>query len=88
MLALLAGLAMGLHRRHKVSYVALVSLVSVFIDLDHFLVPLGYETDYRSMHNIFVAILIPLGLFFISYRLEKVSGSDKYQTFSSLLRSC
>jgi len=85
MLALLAGLAVGLHRKHKVSYIALIALFAVLIDLDHFLVGLGYETEYRSMHNIFVAILTPLLLFLIACYFEKGTGTDRFQTFFLLL---
>ena len=85
MLALLAGLAVGLHKRHKVSYIALIALAAVFIDLDHFLVLLGYGTNYRSMHNIFVAILTPAMLFFISWYYERGTGKDTFRTFFLLL---
>jgi membrane-bound metal-dependent hydrolase YbcI (DUF457 family) len=85
MLALMAGLAVGLHRRHKVRYVALVALLAVLIDLDHFLVLIGIGTVYRSMHNVFVAVMLPLLLFELSWFFERKTASFGFQTFFLLL---
>jgi lysylphosphatidylglycerol synthetase-like protein (DUF2156 family) len=84
-LALLAGMAVGLHRKHRLRYVIFISLISVLIDLDHFLVLLGFEHEYRSMHTVWVATLLPLGLFFVSYAIERGSGQDRWQTFFLLM---
>ena len=84
-LALLAGLAMGLHRRHKVTYIAAISFLAVLIDLDHFLVPLGIGTVYRSMHNVYITMIAPFSLFLAAYYLERKNESDRYQTFFLLL---
>jgi membrane-bound metal-dependent hydrolase YbcI (DUF457 family) len=84
-LSVLAGMAVGLHRKHKLTYVVLVSFLAVLIDVDHFLVPLGYETYYRSMHNIFVAILLPFLLFLLAAYVERKSARYRLQTFFLLL---
>jgi len=84
-LALLAGMAMGLHRKHKVTYIAFISFLAVLIDLDHFLVPLGYETVYRSLHNVYITILAPSLLFLAAYYFERNTPSDRYQTFFLIL---
>jgi lysylphosphatidylglycerol synthetase-like protein (DUF2156 family) len=84
-LALLAGMAVGLHRKHRLRYVIFISLLSVLIDLDHFLVPMGYSTEYRSMHSIWIAVLIPLLLFTAAHILERKSGKDGWQTFFLLM---
>ncbi len=84
-LALIAGMAMGLHRKHKVTYIAFISFLAVLIDLDHFLVPLGYTTVYRSMHNVYVTMIAPFALFIASYHFEKNTRSDRWQTFFLLL---
>ncbi len=84
-LALLAGLAMGLHRKHKLSLIVFISFCSILIDLDHFLLSLGYATQCCPFHNIFIVFLIPLTLFLISYYLERNSPSDKFQVFFLLL---
>jgi len=84
-LALLAGLAMDLHRKHRLSLIVFISFCSVLIDLDHFLVPWGYAMQYRSFHNIFIVFLIPCTLFLISYYFERNTRSDKFQIFFLLL---
>ncbi len=84
-LGFLGGLAMGLHRKHKVTYIAFISFLAVLIDLDHFLVPLGYGTEYRSMHTVYITILMPLLLFFISAYLERGKQTARFQTFFLLL---
>ncbi len=84
-LALLAGLAVGLHRKHRLSLIVFISFCSVLIDLDHFLVPLGYASQHRSFHNVFVVFFLPLSLFLVSYLLERNSRSDRFQTFFLLL---
>ncbi len=84
-LALLAGLAMGLHRKHRLSLIVFISFCSILIDLDHFLVPLGYASQYRSFHNVFVVFFLPLTLFLLSYLLERKTQSNRFQTFFLLL---
>jgi hypothetical protein len=83
--SILAGMAVGLHKKHKLRYVVFISFLAVLLDLDHFLVPLGYQTEYRSMHNIYIVIFAPIILFVISYRYERKTGSDRFQTFFLLL---
>jgi membrane-bound metal-dependent hydrolase YbcI (DUF457 family) len=83
--SVLAGMAVGLHKKHKLRYVLFISFLAVLIDLDHFLVPLGYQTEYRSMHNVYYAILAPVILFFVSYYYERNAKKDRFQTFFLLL---
>ena len=82
-LSLFAGLSIVRRRRHKIIYMLSVSLLAVLIDLDHFLVPLGIETIYRSMHNVFAVILLPLIFFLASYHYEK--DSTRYSTLFLVL---
>ena len=83
--SVLAGMAVGLHKKHKLRYVIFISFLAVLIDLDHFLVPLGYQTEYRSMHNVYFAILAPAILFFASYYFERNTEKDRFKTFFLLL---
>ena len=83
--AILAGLAFGLHRKHRLSLIIFTGFCSILIDLDHFLVPLGYATQYRSFHNIFIIFVIPCILFLIFHYLERNRASDKFQIFFLLL---
>jgi len=85
MLAVLAGMAFGLHRKHGLKYLISLSLLSVLIDLDHFLVPMGYATEYRSMHSIWIATLLPAALFFVSRAFENGTDGDGWQTFFLLM---
>jgi|WetSurMetagenome_2_1015567.scaffolds.fasta_scaffold64841_3 hypothetical protein len=83
--SVLAGMAVGLHKKHKLRYVVFIASLAVLLDLDHFLVPLGYLTEHRSMHTVYFAILAPAVLFLISYYYERNTGKDRYQTFFLLL---
>ncbi|MEA3254748.1 MAG: metal-dependent hydrolase [Candidatus Altiarchaeota archaeon] len=84
-LAVLAGLALGLHRKHRIHLIVFISFCSVLIDLDHFLVPLGYASQYRSFHNVFVVFFLPFSLFLLSCFLERNGSSDRFQVFFLLL---
>ena len=83
--SVLAGMAVGLHKKHKLRYVIFISFFAVLIDLDHFMVPLGLQTEYRSMHTVYFAILAPAILFFASYYYERNTEKDRFQTFFLLL---
>ncbi|MBU1197398.1 hypothetical protein KJ765_02695 [Candidatus Micrarchaeota archaeon] len=57
----IAALALDLHKRHKLWFVGLAALMGVLLDFDYFLT----STTLRPFHNVFIAIVLPIGLFFI-----------------------
>lgn len=76
-LAILAGMAVGLHMKHGFRNIVFIALIAVLIDVDHFMF------GGRSLfHNIFT-LLIPIGLFLFFYHFEK--GKIKYQSLSLIL---
>jgi hypothetical protein len=83
--SVLGGMAVGLHKKHKLRYVVFISLLAVLIDLDHFLVPWGNILERRSMHTIYFAILAPAILFLASRHYERHTEKDRFQTFFLLL---
>jgi hypothetical protein len=83
--SVLAGMAVGLHKKHKLRYVLFISLLAVLLDLDHFLVPLGFLSEHRSLHTVYFATLAPSILFLISYCFERKAEKDRFQTFFLLL---
>ncbi len=67
--ALIAALALDLHKKHKLFFVFAVAVFAVIIDIDHFF---GIDPLYnKPLHNLFVALLIPIILFYIAYRYER-----------------
>ena len=81
LLAFMACLVVGLHRKHGLRIVFLFAVIAVLIDLDHWLMP---GQVIKPMHNLFFVVLFPLALFLYFYKYEK-KGSIKWQTYSLLL---
>lgn len=77
--AFIGGLAIGLHKKHKVKIIAILAFLAVLIDIDHFL-----SQSIKVFHNIFV-VLIPFALFLAFYYYEKDRESIKYQSYSLIL---
>ncbi|MFH0970943.1 MAG: metal-dependent hydrolase [Candidatus Micrarchaeota archaeon] len=79
--SIMAALALDLHKKHRLVFVLSAASFAVLIDFDHFLFidPL----NPKPFHNIFVAIGLPLFLFYISYRKEREHGfkSTEMQKF-------
>lgn len=84
-LSLIGGLAMGLHRKHKFTYLLGISFLSVLIDVDHFIYLYGLASEVRIFHNIYFAVLLPFTLFVLSTYLERNTESIRYQTFFLLM---
>jgi len=76
----LSGMAINPRLNHRPEEVLAVSILSVGIDIDHLL--FSYP---RAFHTVFIVLLLPSVLFYISYRYERNSESIKYQTLSILL---
>lgn len=80
-LAIMAAMIVGLHRKHGLRVVFLIALAAVFIDLDHWFIP---SIVMKPLHNIFFIVLFPLALFLIFYKYEK-KRSIKWQTYALIL---
>jgi len=79
--SIIAGMALGLHLKHKLEIVVLAAAFSLLIDLDHF----GGFITRGSFHNIFIFLLLPFVLFLLAYIYEKPKGQIKWQSFFLLL---
>ena len=81
-LAILACMAVGLHRKHGFRVIIAVSLIAVLIDVDHFI--FGGRT---LLHNIWFIALVPIILFFVAYWYEhrKKPRVIKWQSYILLL---
>ncbi len=78
LLALLAGLGVGLHFQNKTRkylMIFLMALATACIDLDH-LLPIYQDTGIKIFHNFFVFILIPFVLFLAFYAYEGRKNSS------------
>ncbi|MFB6245410.1 MAG: metal-dependent hydrolase [Candidatus Nanohaloarchaea archaeon] len=73
----LAGMSINPRLKHRIWDVAAVALAGVLIDIDHLLFSFP-----RAFHNVFVAVLLPLTLFYIAFRRE---DGVRYQSLSLLL---
>ncbi|MEA3229371.1 MAG: metal-dependent hydrolase [archaeon] len=78
--SIIVGLALGIHKKHKLKTLIAIAFLSILVDIDHFM---GIASR-GAFHNIFFVFFIPLGLFFIAYIYEN-RKSIKYQTYSLLL---
>lgn len=79
-LALFGGLGLRLKNRGLL-YVSSLSIFSAMIDVDHLFVPLGLSTEFRTLHNVYLMVLLPLLMFLVSLIRERKTESDRYQTF-------
>jgi membrane-bound metal-dependent hydrolase YbcI (DUF457 family) len=79
--AFIAGLAIGLHKKHSIRTLALLSFAAILIDVDHFF-PSYPET--KVLHNLFVTFLLPLLLFIVSFYYEK-GRSIRLQSYALIL---
>ncbi|MFH1750687.1 MAG: metal-dependent hydrolase [Candidatus Micrarchaeota archaeon] len=67
--SVIGAMALDLHKKHRLVFVMSAASFAVLIDFDHFF---NIDPLYaKPLHNIFVAILIPLALFYIAYRYER-----------------
>lgn len=82
--ALMGGLAIGFFRsrEYSINLIIAASIVSILIDVDHFLVPLKLASSYTLLHNIYIVFFLPLSLFLLAryYRYN-----TKFQAFLLLL---
>jgi len=78
--SIIAGMALGLHIKHKLEIVVFASALALLIDIDHFF---GF---YRraTFHNVFVIFLIPFLLFLLAYIYERPRGKIKFQSLALL----
>lgn len=81
-LAIIACMAVGLHRKHGLRIIVLISFFAVLIDIDHFIF-----AGQKYLHNIWLIAIIPIILFFIAYWYEhkQKKRSIRWQTYSLLL---
>lgn len=84
-LAVFAGLVVCLHRERGLGLVVFAGFCSVLIDLDHFLVPLGFTGEYRLFHNVFFVFLLPCVLFLVSFFFGRGSFFGRLWVFFLLL---
>jgi len=79
--AIIGGLALNLHRKHKLELIVFIAFAAVLIDIDHFfgMVPRG------TLHNLFFVIGFPFALFIAFYSYEKKKSSIRLQSAALLL---
>jgi len=78
--SIIVGLAIGMHRKHKISILVMLAFLSILVDVDHFL---GLSSR-GTFHNVFFVFFVPILLFFIFYAYEE-RKSIKLQTYSLIL---
>ncbi|MFH1257487.1 MAG: metal-dependent hydrolase [Candidatus Micrarchaeota archaeon] len=67
--SVIGALALDLHKKHRMWFVFAAAAFAVAIDFDHFF---NIDPNYaKPLHNIFFVVLVPLILFYFSYRLER-----------------
>lgn len=64
---IIAALAARLNIKHPIRTIVGAAVLSVLIDLDHFFIGPGYRALF---HNVFVTILIPLLLLYLSFHFR------------------
>jgi membrane-bound metal-dependent hydrolase YbcI (DUF457 family) len=74
---LIVALAAKVHLKHGLEWVIGLSLATVLMDLDVFMV------HRATLHNLFVVVLIPVIFFLIALKYEK--RGSKYKTLSLVL---
>ncbi len=78
MLAIIAGMAVGLHKKHSFRTIVLIAFAAVIIDVDHFMF------GGRSLfHNVWFIFALPILTFLLAYKYEK--KSIKWQSYSLIL---
>ena len=85
--AFIVGLALGLHIKHKLTFVFFVALLATLIDVDHLFLlfnPAMFPVN-EPLHNIFVIALLPFVLFLIAFYFERKKGSIYFQSFFLIL---
>jgi hypothetical protein len=68
-ISIIAAMALDLHKKHKFLFVIALAAFSVIIDFDHF-----FHTDplyMKPLHNLVICLLLPMMLFYLSYREER-----------------
>ena len=78
--SIIVGLAIGIHRKHRISVLVALAFLSILVDVDHFF-GLGSRGTF---HNVFFVFFVPLTLFFVFYVYED-RKSIKLQTYSLIL---
>ncbi len=85
--SIIAGMAIGIHQKHKLNALFVLAFSAVIIDVDHLF---GMEAR-GTLHNIFIVAILPLAafLFFFHYENKFFNKSKrksiKLQTYSLLL---
>ncbi len=85
--SIIAGMAIGIHQKHKLNALFVLAFSAVIIDIDHIF---GMEAR-GTLHNIFVVVFLPLAAFLFFFRYENRlfnksrRKSIKLQTYSLLL---
>jgi len=64
---IIAALASRVHLRHPLRSILLAGIITVLIDVDHFV---GIGLERALFHNIFVTFLIPAVLLILSFRFR------------------
>ena len=67
MFPIIAALAARVHVKHPVKSILLAGFLTLLIDIDHFI---GFGLDRALFHNIFITVLIPLVLLFLSFKFK------------------
>ncbi|NOQ38242.1 hypothetical protein GQ472_05115 [archaeon] len=78
--SIIVGLAIGIHRKHRISVLVMLAFLSILVDIDHFL---GLSSR-GTFHNVFFVFFVPLTLFLVFYVYEE-RKSIKFQTYSLIL---
>ena len=63
----IAALAARVHTKHLFRSIFFAGLITLLIDIDHFI---GFSFDRALFHNVFVTILIPVFLLFLSFEFK------------------
>ena len=64
---IIAALAARVHIKHPIRNILIAGFLALLIDLDHFI---GVGYDRALFHNIFITILIPAVLLYLSFRFK------------------
>ena len=77
---LIVALGARIHIKHGIEYVLGLAVISVLLDIDHFVgVPRG------TLHNGFIVILLPIIAIILAFKYEKVGIKWKSMSVASLL---
>lgn len=78
--AILAAMAVGLHKKHGMRDIVLLAFIAMLIDVDHL-----FFAYPRALHNIFITVALPLSLFYVAFHYEKRTGSIKFQSYALIM---